>query len=83
MRSAFEGLVAYCGAYETNEQKHYVIHHVEADRDPSVMGTARTRVATVTGNRLVLRPLDLPAGVAEWTVEFERVGDGTPAYRRP
>ena len=79
VRSAFDGLVAYCGAYETNEEKHYVIHHVEADREPSVMGTTRTRLATVTANRLVLRPLDFPAGVAEWTVEFERVGGGVPA----
>jgi hypothetical protein len=79
VRSAFEGLVAYCGAYETNEGKQYVIHRVEADREPAVIGTSRTRRATITGTRLVLRPLDLPAGVADWTVEFERVGNGRPA----
>jgi hypothetical protein len=83
LRSAFEGLVAYCGAYETNEEKHYVIHHVEADREPAVLGTNRTRLATLTATRLVLRPLDLPAGVAEWTVEFERVGDGVRGSRHP
>jgi hypothetical protein len=83
VRSAFEGLVAYCGTYETNEEKHYVIHHVEADREPAVMGTNRTRLATVTATGLVLRPLDLPAGVAEWTVEFERVGDRIPTSRHP
>jgi hypothetical protein len=83
VRSAFEGLVAYCGTYETDEAKHHVIHHVEADRAPGVMGTSRTRLAKVTGNRLVLQPLDLPAGVAEWTVEFERVGDGLPPSRLP
>ncbi len=83
LRSAFEGLVAYCGAYETNEEKQYVIHHIEADREPAVIGTSRTRLATVTGNRLVLRPLDLPAGVSEWTVEFERVGDGMSGSRHP
>jgi hypothetical protein len=83
VRSAFEGFVAYCGAYETNEEKHYVIHHVEADREPAVMGTDRTRLATITENRLVLRPVDLPAGVTEWTVEFERVSDGMPAPRSP
>ncbi len=81
VRSAFEGLVAYCGTYETNDEKHYVIHHVEADRDPAMIGTDRTRLATVTGNRLVLRPLDLPAGIAEWTVEFERVDGRMPASR--
>jgi hypothetical protein len=77
-RSAFDGLVAYCGAYETNEQERYVIHHVEADREPHVMGTDRKRTATLTGNRLVLRPVDLPPGISEWTVEFERVADKRP-----
>jgi hypothetical protein len=82
VRSAFNGLVAYCGTYETNEQEHHVIHHVEADREPHIVGTDRTRRATVTGNRLVLRPIDLPAGVKEWTVEWERVGGGTPTPRQ-
>jgi Lipocalin-like domain len=83
VRSAFEGLVAYCGTYETNEPKHYVIHHVEADREPQVMGTDRARLATVNGDRLVLRPIDLPPGVKEWTVEWERVGVSTIGSRRP
>jgi hypothetical protein len=79
VRSAFEGLVAYGGADETNAAKHYVIHHIEADREPALIGTARARLATVTATRLVLQRLDVPAGVAEWTVEFERVGGGMPA----
>lgn len=83
VRSAFDGLVAYCGAYETNEGKHYVIHHVEADREPAIMGTDRIRLAAIVGNRLVLQPRDLPTGVAEWTVEFERVGVDTSASRHP
>ena len=83
VRSAFNGLVAYCGTYETNEQEQRVIHHIEADREPHIVGTDRTRRATVTGNRLVLRPIDLPAGVKEWTVEWERVGGNTPTARQP
>jgi hypothetical protein len=83
VRSAFDGLVAYCGTYETNEAKHYVIHHVEADREPAMMGTNRTRLATVTATRLILRPLDLPVGVKAWTVEFERVGKGMPVSHHP
>ncbi len=78
VRSAFNGLVAYCGTYTTDEEKHSVIHHIEVDRNPSTMGSDRARLATVTGNRLVLRPLDLPAGVTEWTVEWERVGNALP-----
>lgn len=73
VRSAFDGLVAYCGTYETDETKHTVTHHVEADREPQLMGTDRVRVAMVRGNRLVLRPTVLPAGISEWTVEWERV----------
>jgi hypothetical protein len=83
VRSAFEGLVAYCGTYETDESRHAVIHHVEADREPHVMGTDRTRLALVTGTRLVLRPVVLPPGVAEWTVEWERVGARTSTPRAP
>ena len=83
VRSAFNGLVAYCGTYETNEPEHHVIHHIEADREPHIVGTDRTRLATVTGNRLVLRPIDLPAGVKEWTVEWERVGGNTPTLHQP
>ncbi len=83
VRSAFQGLVAYCGTYETNEQERYVVHHVAADREPHVMGTDRKRLATITGNRLVLRPTPLPTGVVEWTVEWERVGNGTLSSRKP
>jgi hypothetical protein len=83
VRSAFEGLVAYCGTYDTHEQEHQVIHHVEADREPYMMGADRTRFATVTGNRLVLRPIDLPPGVKEWTVELERVDGSKQNPKRP
>jgi hypothetical protein len=83
VRSAFDGLVAYCGTYETDERRENVIHHVEADREPHMMGADRTRLAKVTGDRLVLRPTSLPPGVAEWTVEWERVraGKTTPGQR--
>ena len=82
-RTALAGLVAYCGTYETNEQLHHVIHHIEADRNPSIVGTDRTRRATISGNRLVLRPVDLPAGVEDWTIEWERVGGRDSASKRP
>ena len=82
-RAALEGLVAYCGTYETDEQQHSVIHHIEADKSPSIGGTDRKRSATVTGNRLVLRPVDLPAGVTDWTVEWERIVGTASSPRRP
>jgi len=82
IRAAFDGVVSYCGTYETNEQQHYVIHHIEADKNPQIMGTDRTRRATLTGDRLVLRPVNLPAGVSDWTVEWVRVG-GRESGGRP
>lgn len=74
VRVAFDGLVAYCGTYEVNESERSVTHHIEMDRVPNLAGTDRKRHVTLVGNRLVLRPAPpLPPGVAEWTVEFERV----------
>jgi hypothetical protein len=74
LRSAFEGLVAYCGTYEVNEAEGYVVHHIELDRVPNLAGTDRKRHFTLSGRRLVLRPAPpLPAGVKEWIVEWERV----------
>ena len=74
LRAAFDGLVAYCGTYEVNEAEGYVVHHIELDRVPNLAGTDRKRYYTLSGSRLVLRPAPpLPAGVKEWTVEWERV----------
>ena len=74
LRSAFGGLVAYCGTYEVNEAEGYVVHHIEMDRVPNLAGTDRKRYFTLSGGRLVLRPAPpLPAGVKEWIVEWERV----------
>lgn len=83
VRNAFQGLVAYCGTYETNETERSVIHHIEADREPHVIGTDRKRRASVTRNRLLLRPALLPAGVEDWTVEWERVGKPTQPSPQP
>jgi hypothetical protein len=73
LRSAMNGLVAYCGTYEVNEKEGYVLHHIEFDRIPNLAGTDRKRLFTITGKRLVLRPSPPPAGIKEWTVEWERV----------
>ena len=74
VRSAFDRMVAYCGTYEVNNVQGYVVHHIEMDRVPSLAGTDRKRYFVLSGNHLVLRPTPpLPAGVQEWTVEWERV----------
>ena len=76
VRVAFDGLVAYCGTYDINESERSVTHHIEMDRVPNLAGTDRKRYVTLDGKRLVLRPAPpLPPGVAEWTVEFERIAN--------
>jgi Lipocalin-like domain len=74
LRSAFDGLVAYCGTYEVNETEGSVVHHVEMDRVPNMAGKDRKRYYSLSGNKLVLRAAPpLPAGVREWTITWERV----------
>lgn len=74
VRTAFEGLVSYCGRFEVNEAEGYVIHHIELDRVPNLAGTDRKRFYSLQGNRLVLRAAPpLPAGVTEWIITWERV----------
>ena len=75
LRNAFDGLVAYCGTFEVNEAKRYVVHHIEVDRVPNATGTDRKRFCSLSGNRLTLRAAPpLPSDVAEWTIVRERVG---------
>jgi hypothetical protein len=51
-----------------------VVHHVEIDLSPNVIGTDRKRFFTITGNRLVLRAAPpLPQGVQALTITWERV----------
>lgn len=73
LRNALNGFVAYCGTFEVNEKEGYVVHHIEFDKSPNIAGTDRKRLFTIKGKRLVLRPSPLPAGIKDWTVEWERV----------
>jgi Lipocalin-like domain len=76
LRNAFDGLVAYAGTFEVNEAEHYVVHHIEVDRVPNSTGADRKRFCSLSANRLVLTAAPpLPAGVKEWTIVWERVGN--------
>ncbi len=74
VRSAMNGLVAYCGTYDVDAGEGSVVHHVELDTVPNTIGTDRKRFFTITGNRLVLRLAPpLPEGVLESSLTRERV----------
>ena len=74
VRSALNGFAAYCGTYEVNEEQGFVIHHVEIDKVPNMIGTDRKRYFAFSGDRLVLRPAPpLPNGVVEYSLTWERI----------
>ncbi len=74
LRSAMDGLGAYCGTYDVDAEEGSVVHHVELDKVPNMIGTDRKRFFTFTGNRLVLRLAPpLPEGVLESSLTWERV----------
>ncbi|MFO1501691.1 MAG: lipocalin-like domain-containing protein [Verrucomicrobiota bacterium] len=76
VRNAFDGLTAYAGTFQVNEVERSVVHRIEVDRVPNSVGAERKRYCTVNGNRLILRAAPpLPAGVEEWTIVWERVGE--------
>ncbi len=74
-KSAVAMLGAYCGTYEVNEKEGYVIHHVELERIPNLVGSTRKRFFQLAGNRLTLRidPAQLQPGLAGTTIIWERV----------
>ena len=55
VRAAFEGYIAYCGAYGVDAQAGAVIHHVTASWFPNFVGTDQVRYFEFQENRLLLR----------------------------
>lgn len=76
VRNAFDGFTAYAGTFQVNEAERSVVHHIEIDRVPNSVGAERKRFCSLAGNRLTLKAAPpLPAGVQEWSIVWERVGD--------
>ena len=52
----FAGFISYCARVEVNAKEGYVLHHVDVERSPNIVGTVRKRWFTFEGpNRLVLK----------------------------
>jgi hypothetical protein len=76
IRASYQGFVAYCGRYDVHAKEGFVIHHVELDKSPNVVGRERKRWFRFEGpNRLVLKidAAELGQGLAESTLTWERV----------
>ena len=76
--SAIMGLSAYCARVEVHAKEGFVIHHVEVERIPNLVGRDRKRWFKLEGpNRLILRvdASELVHPVVESTLVWERVQD--------
>src|SRR5262249_36125186 len=78
VRAAFDGFVAYCGAYDLHAADGFVVHHVDIEKSPSLVGIARKRWFTFDGpDRLVLRidAAEIQGSIAESRLTWERVAE--------
>jgi hypothetical protein len=76
VRAAYEGLVAYCARYEVHAADGFVLHHVELEKTPSVVGVTRKRWYSFDADgRLTLRidPAENRPNVVESRLVWERV----------
>jgi hypothetical protein len=76
VRAAWDGVVAYCGRYDVHGAEGFVLHHVEFEKTPSIVGTIRKRWFTFdAAGRLTLRIDSAENGpnVAESRLVWERV----------
>ena len=74
--SGITGLGAYCATVEIHSKEGFVVHHVQIEKTPNIVGRARKRWFTFQGpNRVVLR-VDAPelnSPVVEDTLTWDRV----------
>ena len=72
--SAFPDSYGYCATVEIRVKEGFVIHHIEIDTVPNLVGAVRKRWFTFEGpNRVSLR-MDRPfSGTVESTLIWERV----------
>ena len=76
--SGMTGLGAYCAAVEVHAKEGYVIHHVEIEKNPALIGRPRKRWYKFEGpNRVSLRvdPAELAKGTVDSTLIWERVAN--------
>ena len=75
IRSAYNGIVAYCGTYEVDAKAGFVVHSVDLEKSPSNVGIKRKRWFTLEGDRLSLKidAAELQANQKESRLVWERV----------
>jgi hypothetical protein len=72
VRAIWTQTVSYCATWSVDSTGRELVYRLGANMSPNLIGAERRRRFTLDGDRLVLHPTPLPAGVAEWTVEWRR-----------
>ena len=76
VKAAYDGVVAYCARVEVHEREGYILHYVDLEKSPAVIGRVRKRWFTFeTPDRLVLRvdATELGPATKEQRLVWERV----------
>jgi len=71
--------VSYCATWGIDSTGREFVYQLGANMSPNLIGAERRRRFTLDGDRLILYPAPLPAGVVEWTVEWRKASGS----RRP
>lgn len=66
IKEAFEGLLAYCGTYEIDEDKKTVTHYIEGEKFPNWESTEQIRFFQLSGNQLTLNTPPILVWGKEW-----------------
>lgn len=72
-RDIWNQMVTYCAAWSVDSKRSELVYRIEIDLLPNRPGTERRRRFSMEGDRLILRPNPLPAGVVDWEVEWRRM----------
>jgi hypothetical protein len=73
--------VSYCGSWSVDSTGGELVYQLGANMSPNLIGAERRRRFALDGDRLILYPTPLPAGVSEWTVEWRKTVAQQPAPR--
>jgi hypothetical protein len=69
-----DGTFAYCGRYEIDLKRHWIVHLPEIASEPGFIGSRQIRPYRFEGNRLILSDVEKnDPSVARWTVVWEKV----------
>lgn len=75
--AAADGTFAYCGRYEIDAQKRWIVHLPEVATDPGFVGSRQIRPYRLEGDRLIFSDVEknekADPSVASWRIVWEKV----------